>query len=192
MSNEYEVGDIICFGSVPPYHYAVYIGDGEIVHYNKDNKLDGKPCIKREKITEYEKRKGTTYPTAVVAYSFSGAKYPAETIIERALRNVGHGDYNLWSKNCEHFATWVVYGRDISGQSRAAGVVGGTVATAITGAVTGAAVGSVVPVVGTAVGTGVGAVVGGGVGVVATGIRLGRAFASQQENNSNFFTTNNN
>ena len=36
MDNNFEMGDILRFTSakVPPLHYAVYIGDGNIVHYN--------------------------------------------------------------------------------------------------------------------------------------------------------------
>lgn len=49
---EFQTGDILRFRSVP-LHYAVYIGNGEIVHYNK---LHGKICIIREKLKDYKKR----------------------------------------------------------------------------------------------------------------------------------------
>ena len=52
----FQTGDILRFRSVP-LHYAVYIGDGEIVHYNKlHNKLHGKVCVIREKLRDYKKR----------------------------------------------------------------------------------------------------------------------------------------
>ena len=37
MDDNFEIGDILRFttnNKVPPFHYAVYIGDGNIVHFN--------------------------------------------------------------------------------------------------------------------------------------------------------------
>ena len=39
-------------------HYAVYIGNGEIVHYNKLQRTD-KPRVLREHISNYQRRYGT-------------------------------------------------------------------------------------------------------------------------------------
>ena len=52
---DFSCGDIIRFNSAP-LHYAVYIGDGEIVHYNKDELLTGSVSIMRETLREYERR----------------------------------------------------------------------------------------------------------------------------------------
>ena len=60
-SNNYAgfyVGAILRFGDIPSLrstclHFAVYIGDGEIVHYNKKN---GSIEIIHEKIEDYTKR----------------------------------------------------------------------------------------------------------------------------------------
>jgi hypothetical protein len=198
MSNNYKVGDIIRFGYVPPYHYAVYIGDGEIVHYNR---VDGKVSIIREKITEYEERKGKTYKKTVVTYKSLGDKSPLDVIIERAFRYVGEGEYNLLVKNCEHFATWVVYGSDISGQTRAVAVVGGTGGTtvagtvtgAVTGAVTGVIVGTIVPVIGNIFGAGVGAAIGAGIGsglgFISSSIAIGISFLKRKKKKANFLTS---
>ena len=51
-TSKFKVGDILRFSSVP-IHYAVYIGDGEIVHYNEK---DGFIGIIREKLEDYLKR----------------------------------------------------------------------------------------------------------------------------------------
>ena len=51
-TSKFEVGNILRFLSVY-FHYAVYIGDGEIVHYNKKN---GFKAIIREKLEDYLKR----------------------------------------------------------------------------------------------------------------------------------------
>ena len=53
MSDNLKKGDIIRFTSLP-LHYAVYIGDGYIVHYNKRD--DEKLSIMKEPLEEYIKR----------------------------------------------------------------------------------------------------------------------------------------
>ena len=61
--SQFEVGDIIRFTSIP-IHYAVYIGNDEIVHYNKrpkcersKNERKGKVgIIIKETLKSYKKR----------------------------------------------------------------------------------------------------------------------------------------
>ena len=100
------------------------------------------------------------------------SKSPSQ-IKERALRYVDKENYNLLLRNCEHFATWCVYGKAVSGNSRAAvagaGVAGTTAVGTGGGVAIGALVGSVVPVAGTIVGGVVGGFIGTGVGL-ATGL----------------------
>ena len=59
--SQFNVGDILRFGIVPPFHYAVYIGEGQIVHYNAEGisglRADGLLIqIIRETIEEYKNR----------------------------------------------------------------------------------------------------------------------------------------
>ena len=51
---QFETGDILRFTPLP--HYAVYIGDAEIVHYNKPEKRWTKGYIMRETLEDYIKR----------------------------------------------------------------------------------------------------------------------------------------
>jgi len=103
-----------------------------------------------------------------VTYKLSGPRYPPQEIRKRALRYVNKKDYNIITRNCEHFATWCVYGKGVSGNVRAAVMGTGTTATTATGggigALIGGGVGSVVPVAGTIVGAAVGGAIGTGVG----------------------------
>ena len=59
-SSKFEVGDILRFGTMPLYHYAVYIGNGEIVHFNTPDKtyriIGIRIGIIRESLEEYKKR----------------------------------------------------------------------------------------------------------------------------------------
>ena len=52
---DFSCGDIIRFTTVP-LHYAVYIGYGDIVHYNKRKIGKGSVCIIRENLKEYLRR----------------------------------------------------------------------------------------------------------------------------------------
>ena len=38
--SKFTVGEILRFNSIP-FHYSVYIGNGEIVHYNTDPNSEG-------------------------------------------------------------------------------------------------------------------------------------------------------
>ena len=194
----FEIGDIIRFTSVP-FHYAVYIGDGEIVHYNTRPNRIGKTLgeVKvgivretlkslQEKVNQYKlvlltinlllfniRAHIPSVSEAKVTYKLSGKSKSPSQIKERALRYVDKENYNLLLRNCEHFATWCVYGKAVSGNSRAAvagaGVAGTTAVGTGGGVAIGALVGSVVPVAGTIVGGVVGGFIGTGVGL-ATGL----------------------
>ena len=50
-----KTGDILRFGFAAPFHYAVYIGDGGIVHYNKELG-EVSVYVKVEKLEVYVKR----------------------------------------------------------------------------------------------------------------------------------------
>lgn len=54
--SKFKEGQILRFNSFP-FHYAVYIGNGEIVHYNTDPHSEGiRVGIVREMIEGYLKR----------------------------------------------------------------------------------------------------------------------------------------
>ena len=70
MDNNFEIGDILRFTSVkvPPLHYAVYIGDGNIVHYNNNTRgktvnifSKSKAKIMKETLEEYRARLTNTF-----------------------------------------------------------------------------------------------------------------------------------
>ena len=98
----------------------------------------------------------TSKRVAIVTYKLAGTPKSPTEIRERALRYVGKEDYNLLLRNSEHFVTWCVYGKPLSGQVRAVamgtGVVASTAAGGGVGALIGGAIGSVVPGPGTIAG----------------------------------------
>ena len=120
-------------------------------------------------------------------------KSPKE-IKERALQ--AHREqavtYNAAISNCEHFATWCVYGKKISGNVRV--VATGVTITATTaagvggGAIVGGAIGSAIfPGVGTVVGGFIGGAAGGVAGLVSSaatcGVTIGAVHSKTEETN---------
>lgn len=54
------------------------------------------------------------------AHDIDHQPFPPRIIVERATMQLGAGDYNLVTNNCEHFVKWCRYGNRISGQAVAA------------------------------------------------------------------------
>eukprot|EP00111_Clytia_hemisphaerica_P021696 TCONS_00063805-protein len=98
-------------------HFAVYIGNGNIVHINKpgDKKQGGKVWVeRRDMVTEFmgkDVRKNNTMDG-----SFNARR--VQDIVKEAKSYVGEKwDYSFLYNNCEHFASMCRYGRKISLQS---------------------------------------------------------------------------
>ena len=100
-------------------------------------------------------------------YKRSGSPYSPSKIKKRALSYEGKKNYNVVIRNCEHFATWCVYGKAESSEAETGVVVIATGAISLSGAIIGGIIGSVVPVGGTISGAVVGGVIGG---VIGTGL----------------------
>ena len=199
----YKVGDIIkfCFtlGYLTPYlHYAVYIGNGEIVHYTKA-KGEKKSKIVREKLKDFLSRCSRAIRHFNGNSCFGKPIGSGEKIRDRAISQIGAADYNIVLKNCEHFARWCREGAKTSRQVNVVGIGGVTVVGVGFGTLVGAGVGvvgtggaataagatagatagvvggpvgmAVGVVVGMAVGAAIGTVTGGTVGAVALGVK---------------------
>ena len=108
-------------------HFAVFIGKGEIVHVaSSNNWIREKTVIVRARmVDEFDGklvRKNNHLDNSLVSQ-------PKRQIVLTARSKVGQSwNYNLFTHNCEHFATWCRYGREISLQSFGIGdVVAGRV-----------------------------------------------------------------
>jgi hypothetical protein len=107
-------------------HFAIYIGNGEIVHViTPSNKENGKTAISRERMEDAFKgelvRKNNHLDNAP---AFRNKIQQPHKIVKAARDRVGEPwDYNFLTYNCEHFATWCRYGREVSLQSWAIGDV---------------------------------------------------------------------
>lgn len=116
-------------------HYAVYIGDGKVVHYSGNGTdFNGGICIRKDSLKNFLKEDDDyfvlffdkTFPSPRKIYvkqisilndvTFhrplslpEGEKmkiYSAKDTIARALSRLGESQYNLVTNNCEHFAIW--------------------------------------------------------------------------------------
>ena len=174
-SDGFEEGDLIEFKTWFGYnHWAVYVGDGEIVHYAKINS-DGtgaKVKIARDCLDDYirncsklELRSYAKKELGVANRFLLGKIYSGKEVAGRALSKVGEEGYDLIFKNCEHFAKWCKYDTPICEQTEDA-VEGGTV---VTGLVAGAVFGGAIGIIGGPPGMALGAFLGGAAGLAAGG-----------------------
>ena len=91
------------------FHYAVYVGNGRIIHYASDTGDWGEHIyIHEAPLKEFTHDdpiiKICTYPedSTLPGYHL----YSAEETVERARSRLGEEKYDLFFNNCEHFAVW--------------------------------------------------------------------------------------
>ena len=118
-----SAGDLIVFQRATHKHYAVNVGNGEIVHVTSAGGLNsfnvvlgiaghicstnpGIAVIKKEKYNAFYKDGDEVY----VEQHFRKNRLPVSEIVKRANSSVGKTGYNLILNNCEHFARWCCYG----------------------------------------------------------------------------------
>ncbi|XP_036933082.1 phospholipase A and acyltransferase 4-like [Acanthopagrus latus] len=123
-----EPGDLIKILRGGYQHWAVYVGDGDIVHVTLPPGADvqraasntlmsvptEKAMVRREKLKEVVGNNKWRINNSL------DKKYKPRSpdiIVEEALRQVGEMmEYSVTSKNCEHFATNLRYGQAESRQ----------------------------------------------------------------------------
>lgn len=91
------------------FHYAVYVGNGRIIHYASDTGDWGEHIyIHEAPLKEFTHDipviKICTFPedSTLPGYHL----YSAEETVERARSRLGEEKYDLFFNNCEHFAIW--------------------------------------------------------------------------------------
>ncbi|KAK3742770.1 hypothetical protein QZH41_003703 [Actinostola sp. cb2023] len=132
-------GELVVFKRTGGYkHYAVNIGDEEIVHraaaveeMGSGDAVDGSrfcfsananiAVIKRDKFSKFYKQGDT------VIVENSATPLSPKEIVRRALSKVGEKGFSVLWKNCEHFARWCRYGEEKSEQADALKIGAGVV-----------------------------------------------------------------
>jgi len=107
------------------FHHGIYLSGGNVAHLHAEKEKDGAShsTLLQEKrqtcalITNWGEFISTSTQVCKVKWSPSN---PASEIVKRAEEAVaqkkGFGDYSLFSRNCEHFASWCCTGREYSMQ----------------------------------------------------------------------------
>lgn len=105
-------------------HHGIDMGDGTVVEYDK---VSGR--IQRVEMAVFV---GGAPEVRVVEHAEA---FEPEKIAERAMSRMGESAYQLFSNNCEQFATWCVTGRASSRQVKRAKAAAMVIAAAGTAAV---------------------------------------------------------
>lgn len=133
MYKDLQAGDIIGVKRFLYSHYAVFVGDGKVIHYSGDGgDFKGTKRIRYGTMGEFLGNKKEFFelvfsenhqkPEKEKRYETQNEKYhlftPEETV-ERAKSRLGETKYNLALNNCEHFAIWCKTGVSESYQVKA-------------------------------------------------------------------------
>lgn len=90
------------------YHYGIYSGNNEVIHY--EGSLFSKKEVSKTKIHIFlEGRDGCEFIDVKGGFS-------NEESLRRANSFIGKKSYNLLFNNCEHFAMWCKTGKRYSSQ----------------------------------------------------------------------------
>jgi lecithin:retinol acyltransferase len=102
-------------------HHGIDCGDGTAIDFAGRGAGKNTAIIRRVTLAEFANG-------ALIRTRSYGTCYPAELVVARAIAMIGRSGYDLFSNNCEHFATWCVTGEHSSAQVEAAwsavGVIG--------------------------------------------------------------------
>lgn len=113
-------GDVIGIKRGIYYHYGVYIGDNEVIHYQGDGDIGTNNYVVQTSMSEFMKGQDKFF-----ALDFRHIKdefkdnfninrfkkiYDNMETIERAKSKLYEGNYDLLFNNCEHFASWCKVG----------------------------------------------------------------------------------
>jgi hypothetical protein len=106
-------------------HHGIDCGDGTVIDFAGQGGGKDTACIRRVTLAEFAQE-------APVKTRNYGSCHSPELVVARAVSMIGQSGYDLFSNNCEHFATSCVTGEHSSAQVEAvwstAGIVGvGTV-----------------------------------------------------------------
>jgi hypothetical protein len=90
-------------------HHGIDCGDGTVIDFA--GREGGKSTARIRRVTVAEFAQG-----APVKMRACGSRYGPEMVVARALSMIGRSGYDLFSNNCEHFASWCVTGEHSSAQ----------------------------------------------------------------------------
>lgn len=110
-------GDVIGINRGVYYHYGVYIGDKQVIHYQGDGDTGLDNYVIQTHMDDFMKGQDEFFVLDFnhikeeLEDNYSIKKrfkniYSSEETIKRAKSKLYEGDYSLLFNNCEHFASW--------------------------------------------------------------------------------------
>jgi Lecithin retinol acyltransferase len=93
-------------------HHGIDCGDGTVIDFAGQGGIKNTACIRHVTLAEFAQ--GASVKTRTY-----GSHYSPEVVVARAASMIGRSGYDLFSNNCEHFATWCVTGEHSSAQVEA-------------------------------------------------------------------------
>ncbi|NXK70853.1 HRSL1 enzyme, partial [Sylvietta virens] len=119
-----QPGDLISFYRPVYQHWALYVGDGYVIHVTDDGARSvlgssssisaTRAKVKKELLTEVA---GNDKWRVNNKYDRSRTPRPVKEIIQRAEQWIDREvPYDVLDRNCEHFVTWLRYGEAASDQ----------------------------------------------------------------------------
>ncbi|XP_058699704.1 phospholipase A and acyltransferase 3-like isoform X3 [Poecile atricapillus] len=117
-------GDLIEIFRPVYQHWAIYVGDGYVIHVTDEGDTSSLASTSSISATRAKVKKQLLEKVAGKhewcvnnKYDRSHTPLPVEKIIQRAEELVGKVvPYNVFTKNCEHFVTKLRYGIELSDQ----------------------------------------------------------------------------
>lgn len=135
-----RAGDVIGVSRGAYEHYAIYVGNGRVIHYAGESAdFKGRVSIHEASFDEFLKNSTDyfvvlfegRYPVKIHALTkfIAGScfeccnnkwkrKYSSEETLKRAYSRIGESKYSVILNNCEHFAMWCKTGSAVSSQVR--------------------------------------------------------------------------
>ncbi|XP_053388597.1 phospholipase A and acyltransferase 3-like isoform X2 [Mercenaria mercenaria] len=120
-------GDLIEFDrAMGTYsHWAVYVGNGDIIHYSPNPDAEGKFNFQSGTNKGLSVRKDKLREVAGNSDTYRNNEFDDELrkdeIVKRAHQRLGKSGYSIATSNCEHFATECRYGVTKSKQVKTVG-----------------------------------------------------------------------
>lgn len=105
-----EPGDHLITQRTGYTHHGIYVGNRRVIHYSGFANGWDKGIIEETSLTAFACGRHVN-----AKQYFTRIYSPTETV-ERAYSRLGEDLYNLLLNNCEHFATWCIFGLHSSAQ----------------------------------------------------------------------------
>ena len=110
-------GDIIRIPVEQFYHFAIYLGNDEVVQFGYPTDFKNDPNEVRVMHSPIEDfLNGNFVEVRCYTKSEMKTKRDNKEVIKLALSRVGEGNYNILYNNCEHFVNDIVFGKKESTQ----------------------------------------------------------------------------